>query len=271
MGAAEDLLRRLLPAIGINAIPIVGVFLRGWSPATALSLYWWENLLGALLVALRIVIHRALTKKRGYQRLQLGLQSASEGQRAQVRWRQGRPPQQERKGSFLVEFVVAAVAATAVHGLVLFVVIAKVLTRGPDHAAVLHGVLGVAAFQVGGFLLDLRGIRERPFSWVREQAQSTFNRVLLIHLVLIAGMWLGLHSGTVSFFGPFAVIKALADLGNLLARFGVRADPEEMPAWVVATMNRLGPEGDDFGEYWRAQKAEERRLLEQDEQVARRA
>ena len=36
---------RVLQALGINSVPVLGVFLGGWSTATALLLYWFENLL----------------------------------------------------------------------------------------------------------------------------------------------------------------------------------------------------------------------------------
>lgn len=45
------MLRRLVPLVGVNAVPLGGVFLAGWSPATARTLYWRENLIGATLVA----------------------------------------------------------------------------------------------------------------------------------------------------------------------------------------------------------------------------
>ncbi|HEV8632579.1 MAG TPA: DUF6498-containing protein [Thermoanaerobaculia bacterium] len=263
-----DLLRRLLPLVGINAIPVIGVFWQGWSGATALTLYWWENLIGSLLVVARIVIHRALTRKRGYQRLQLQLQSG-DGPPKRRPGKPLRPPRGEQKGSFLAEFLVAACAATAIHGLLLWLVVGKLLAARPDATALRHGVLGVGAIQLAAFGLDLLGIRQRPFAWIRELAQTTVNRVTLIHLVVIVGMWVGLQTGTVGVFGPFAVLKFLADIGNLLARLGVRADPDEMPPWVAGAVNKVGPKGGDFAEYWRESKAEEKRLLAQDEQIAR--
>src|SRR3954467_4920910 len=83
-------LRRLLPVAGANAVPVAGVFLAGWSAATALTLYWVENLVGSLLVAVRIGAHEALTRKRGHRRLQLALQrephaKAGEARRASKR------------------------------------------------------------------------------------------------------------------------------------------------------------------------------------------
>jgi hypothetical protein len=57
--------------LGLNLVPAGGVALRGWSPATALTLYWCENLIGSVLVALRIAIHRRLTRNRGHYQIQI--------------------------------------------------------------------------------------------------------------------------------------------------------------------------------------------------------
>ena len=259
-----DRARGLVALLGINAIPLAGVFLGGWSGATALSLYWWENLIGSLLVALRLLIHRRLTQKRGYQRLHLSLESRNTG----GTWQPGRRPKVERQGNFVKEFAVVALAATAVHGLLLWFVVRKVLERSPDGTSLRYGVLGVAAVQVTVFLFTLRGLRQRPFAWVREQAQTAVNRVTFVHLVLIVGTWVALKSETVTFFGPFAVLKALADAGNLLRSRGITLDTPEAPRWLTATMNRIASESKrDFGEYWRDLKSEERRLAEQDEEM----
>jgi hypothetical protein len=265
-GPVLDRVRGLVSLLGINSIPLAGVFLGGWSGATALSLYWWENLFGCVLVLTRLLLHRRLTRKRGYERLHLTLASRDGGDAPPQPWRPGRKLKVERKGSFVQEFAVAALAATAVHGLLLWFVVSKVLERSPDGEALRQGVLGVAAVQMLMFLWDLRGLRARPFAWVREQAQTTLNRVTLIHLFLIVGTWVALKSETITFFGPFAVLKALGDFGNLLAKSGVNLDGPEAPRWLAATMERISP-GRDFAGYWRTLKSEERRLAEEDEQA----
>jgi len=265
-GSALDRVRGLVSLLGINSVPLAGVFLAGWSGATALSLYWWENLFGCVLVLARLLLHRRLTHKRGYGRLHLTLASRDTGEPGES-WRPGRRPKVLRKGSFVQEFTVAALAATAVHGLLLWFVVSKVLERSPDGVALRQGVLCVGAVQAATFLWDLRGLRQRPFAWVREQAQTTLNRVTLIHLFLIVGTWVALKSETVTFFGPFAVLKAMADVGNLLAKSGVNLDGPEAPRWLAATMRRIAPDGPDFADYWRKLKGEERRLAEQDEEA----
>jgi hypothetical protein len=259
---------RLLPVLGVNAVPVVGVFFEEWSAATALSLYWCENVLGSLLVALRILVHRAATRKRGHQRQQLSLaahNARDEGGRPGGRGRGGHSG--KLPGSFLGEYVRLALGATAVHGLLLWFLLRKVLDGEPELAQLRNGVVAMAAFQILGFALDLVGIRRRPFAWVREVADSSVRRVNLIHLTLIVGAWVTLSGdGEGDFFGPFTVLKALADVGSALAAVGLRADPEEAPRWLSAVMNRLSP-GRDFAAHWRERKAGERRLFEEDEEV----
>src|SRR6185295_3720279 len=65
----NDAVNRLIRAfqlVGLNSVPVVGVLAVGWSDGTALALYWCESVLGALLVALRIRLHRKATNKRGH-------------------------------------------------------------------------------------------------------------------------------------------------------------------------------------------------------------
>lgn len=261
------MLRRLVPLIGINAVPLGGVFFAVWSPATALSLYWWENLIGSALVALRIALHRALTRKRGHHRLQLGLQ-VSAGGNENGRRRRKRKREDGEPGSFLGEFLLVAGGGTAAHAVLLWAVLRGFLEAGPDGDQLRIGVLAVGLIQLGGFLFDLIGIRQRPFAWIRDLAQATAARVSLLHLTLIAGFWFATGPGGLSgVLRPFVVFKALADLGGVLERLGVNANPEEAPPWLAATMNRVRPEGGDFATYWRERKDRERELRERDEQA----
>lgn len=260
------MLRRWVPLVGINAVPLGGVFLAGWSPATALSLYWWENLVGAALVALRIAIHRALTRKRGHRRLQLGVRQDVGDEERKPR-RRASPSDHGEPGSFLAEFLLVAGAGTAVHGLLLWGLLRGFLETGPEGEQLRLGVLIVSLLQIGGFLLDLVGIRQRPFAWIRDLAQVNAARVSLLHLTLLAGFWFATGpSGLSGVLGPFVVLKALAELGGALSHAGFDADPEESPPWLTAAMNRLRPGGGDFAAHWRERKERERRLREQDEE-----
>jgi hypothetical protein len=261
-------LRRVLPLLGVNLVPVGGVFLADWSPATALTLYWCENLLGSLLVAARIALHRTSTGKRGHRRLQLSLHSHNETAERSGRRRKRFANKDGVRGSFLGEFLLVAGAGTVVHGLLLWAILRKLLESGPRSDDLRTGAIAMATMLVGGFLVDLVGIRRRPFAWIRELAQQAANRVTLIHLALIAGFWFGVKQGGITFFGPFVVLKALAEVGTALSHVGVRVDVEQPPGWLTASMNRLRGDGADFAEHWRESREQERRLLARDEEVA---
>lgn len=57
---------RLLQVLGVNSVPVVGVLAADWTEATALALYWCENVMVTFLVGLRIGLHRRATAKRGH-------------------------------------------------------------------------------------------------------------------------------------------------------------------------------------------------------------
>ena len=59
-------LGRLAQLVGLSTIPLAGVFWRDWSDATALAFYWCETVLVIVFVALRLILHRRRTNKRGH-------------------------------------------------------------------------------------------------------------------------------------------------------------------------------------------------------------
>ena len=52
---------RVVELLGVNAVPVLGVFAGHWSWATALSVSWAENLSAAGLVAARLWLYRRWT------------------------------------------------------------------------------------------------------------------------------------------------------------------------------------------------------------------
>jgi hypothetical protein len=244
---------RWLQTLGVNAVPIGGVFLGGWSAATALALYWWENALGALLVALRIALHRRLTRKRGHLRPQLGIERKIGGRTAPFR-------------SFLAEYAVGALLFTAAHGVLLAVLFSTLLADRPDRAALGAGVAGIAALQLAGFARDAIGLRQRPFAWIRGIASQSLARVVLIHLAIVGGMaFLAWQGRAPAFFGPFAVLKLLADLAGLLP--GRQGQLDEAPAWMDTAVSRLEPGKERFADHWRRQRQRQHRDEQRDEET----
>jgi hypothetical protein len=237
--------RHFLTALGLNAVPAAGWFAGDWSPGTTLLLYWLETLLATLLLTARISLHRRLSPSRGH-------------------WEYQAPPRHDAKGrrvyggngsTFLVSFLVPSLVFTAAHGVFLFafggLVLARSLTpdRIVDPENLLTGLAGIAFFQVLDFLLDLHGLRERPFHWIERLSLLNMARVVLIHLAIIGGMGAAVFFGTRAFFSVFIGLKTLWDCGSCLPPW----KPGTPPRWFSAIMNRIkGPndDGTTFEEFY---------------------
>lgn len=263
-----NLLWRCLQAVGLNAIPAGGFLLGSWSWDTALKLYWFENLLGGLFIGLRIALHRRWTGKGGHYRAHsFGAASAT-----------GKEKPKRLPGSLLASFLVPTILFTAAQGLFLGFALNRLLPAAAEATSAMSwraGALAIAGLLAGGFVWDLRSLRERPFLWLRELAEYHLGRVVLVHLAILGGFvfmaWRGHQPQT--FFLAFAALKTMADLGNLLARAaGIeRVEMETPPSWFAGFMNKLGSKyrGEDFRDYWQRQREQERELVAEDEQVQR--
>lgn len=251
-------LLRVLQALGINSVPVLGVLLGGWSTATALLLYWFENLFSALLVALRIARHRRLTRKRGHW---LAPVSSRTGRRTAAE-----PDESTARSglsSLFGSFLFIALVFTLAHGVFLAVIIFLILPDQFPQAAIVdmealrRGLLAVAGFLVVGLAIDLVGIERRPFAWIKRVADRVLGRVIVVHLTIIFGMlamaWL---EGPRGLFLVFAGFKTLVDIST------VAGDPtprETPPKWLVAVIRGLGgrAKADDFvGFYGRSHRQE---------------
>src|SRR3979490_795627 len=99
-------LRPLLTAIGLNAVPALGWFVGDWSAGTTLVIYWLETLIGTLLVAGRIILHRRIRPSKGHWNYH-----APEAQ----------APQTRENSTYLSAFFVPALVFTVAHGISLAV------------------------------------------------------------------------------------------------------------------------------------------------------
>lgn len=258
----------LLRVLGLNAVPVGGVMLAGWSTGTGLALYWCETLLGTATNALRIALHRRFTNKRGHYRGQLGVEiNAGDSQpsrqtaRGRTKWR-----------SFLTEYLVGSLVFTFAHGLFLAIILGAFIKSWPAKSDLLYGLAGIALFQAGGLAVDLTTLREWPFARLKLQVQSAMGRVVLVHLAIIFGMalvfWLEKPG---SFFWVFGGLKTVSDVGGLFAgRSGAMADanaaPAAPPRWAKRVVEKIAP-GEDFDVYWQRERAREAREGAEDEEV----
>lgn len=198
----------VLQVLALNAVPLYGVYRAGWSWGTILALYWCESVLGGLAVALRMVVHRRLTRKRGYWRPHLGLKLTLNDVPRTFR-------------SFVAEFLTASLGFNVAHGILLALLLGWVVDRDPGaavHLAALKRPLELFVLVLTASLaVDLQAVRSRPFAWIRGLAEGAARRLVAIHLTLLAGFFGAQILGAPrTAFGVFAVLKLLADLAGAL-------------------------------------------------------
>jgi hypothetical protein len=245
-----------------NAVPVWGFTSQGWSPATTLVVYWVETLIGTLLIALRMAIHRHLTHKRGYE--------VEKGE-VTITVSSGTGGSKQLHPGYVSAFLVGALGFTLVHGIFLLALVKLVLPQtgggSVDPEALRQGVLSTGGFLVLAFLLDLIDLRQRPFAWIRALAEGTFSRIVIVHITIVLGMILAmlLHRAR-PLFAIFVALKALADITAHTPQWR----PKEAPAWLSGVLNRMAPKGkkgEEFGTYWKRTEASERAREAQDEVV----
>jgi len=223
----------LLFALLLNAIPLYGVKVHGWSASTVVVLYWFENLAVAVFTCLRIALHRKLTRKRGHWRAgALGAQA------------NGQPI----KAGLLGEYAVIAFVFTLVHGIFVGAFVAIAASNHPNQpiwqfsrAEFLQGAQLMLLVMAAEFVVDAILMRGRSFAWLKGYVGQRMGRVLVMHLTIIVGM--GAMMATESPFAVLYVLIGLKTLWDLLAS-NASARPSELPAkpprWLGAVADKLG-------------------------------
>lgn len=221
-------LTRLAEMVGVNSIPIVGVFAGDWSSSTALSVYWLENLIASGLIAARLWLHR--------------------------RWQAPAPGDGDEppRAKAPAEVLVTAVPFTLAHGLFLAFIFGVVTKLAPDPNQLRQAALGLLVVQGVSFGLDLWTLDRWPAARVNERADHLMGRVVLVHLTIIVGMfvaaWLDRPE---SFFGFFVGCKLLGDVTQFLPKVD-QGTPDQPPRWLAGIMRRFPRQnGETFEEYWR--------------------
>jgi hypothetical protein len=259
-----------LQALGASSVPVVGTFAAGWSAATALALYWCENLLGALLISILIACHRRLTRKRGHWRSQLGTRTRTIGK---VRGKRVvHTPKESGDRSFFSEFLSTSLAFNLAHGVFLALLLGIFLPRQGatpvDPAALRNGLVAMAVVLLAGFAFNLVRLRDRPFAWLRRSAQLSLGRMALIHLSILFGVFLAATTGRPErFFLLFIVLKLIADVATSLPFLEVKMSGE-IPRWALWLARKGQPEmtEEEVREDWRETVRQERETEERDEE-----
>lgn len=228
-------LLRFVQLVGLSAVPFIGVYNAGWSSATAVALYWCESVMAALLIALRVRLHRRATNKRGHY-IEVRVTTTTNGSTRTTK----------KTGYFGGSFLFIALvfsAAQAVFLAFLLHLIGKI-----DVVALKQGVSYSAAFLVIGFVIDLVGLRNRPFAWVRNMVNGAMGRVMVMHLFVMIGFFVAaMKKLPHQVLGVFIVLKLMNDLATQLPQY----NPKEAPRWMVRLL------GGGFADYWRKERSNE--------------
>ena len=252
-------------ALLINAVPLIGVRYFEWSAINVLVLYWFENLLIAGCTAVRLVMHRRWTRKRGYFRRtnRLGIRIND------------KPADMGLVG----EYATAAFAFTLAHGIFVGGIALLVHQNYPDQAMwqlswdqVLRGAAAIAAFLGIELLVDLTRIRGASFAALRDYAQGRMSRIVVLHLAIIFGMMAMAMSNS-----PMGVLYVLIALktGSDLIGIAVRGAPKiadsdtPPPAWTMKMADKLGKDKGGAGGFlkqWQAERERARKDAAEDEE-----
>ena len=216
-GADPRLLSKLFRLLASSLVPGGGYLLYQWTPATALALYWFENVIGSVAMAIRISEHRRLNGDRAHRDPQLGLKFTSEDSRGKEK--------PVKFKSFLSEFVTGMTAFGVAHGAFLVVALAAIVQK-PDWAALKQGAIAIALCHAIAVTVDLFTIQNWPFEKLKEQAQSLMGRTILVQFALIGGTWLAIAKDQPdSFFKVFVWLKTASDVAGMVTSLALPKPP----------------------------------------------
>ena len=254
---------RLLFVLAVNAVPVYGVYYRGWSASTVVALYWAENLMIAVFTCARIARHRALTRKRGH-------------------WRQGqlgtKVNDKPSTQGLLGEYATMAFVFTLAHGIFVGAFVGLgASTHGDDthwqfsRDQFAYGVGWIAATLALEFVFDAFTLRRRSFAWLKAYVGQRMGRVLVMHFVIIIGMFAMMTTES-----PFAVLYVLIGIKTLwdLAAGGkveaAQALPPEPPRWAESLADSVAKKGGGAGAMrkdWERERAAQIAAAREDEEV----
>jgi hypothetical protein len=243
----------LLALLAVNAVPVAGWFVGGWSAGTTLVVYWFETVAACVFVSARIVAHRRMSPRRGHFSY---LAPSSSRQRS--------------KASFLQGFLVTSLVFSAAHGLFLGVILfvldnnGQGALAGVDWRSVKLGSLYVLVALAIDFVVDLPGLRHWSFWQIEQTANRSLGRIAVVHLTLVIGMFGAAMTDASALFGVFVVLKTLYSLSMALPQW----EPATAPTWLSRTMNRIPSvhPGQRFEDAWAKDRADEAERRERNEE-----
>lgn len=237
----------LVTMLSVIAIPAAGWFIGQWSGGTTLAVYWFENVAMSTFIVAQIRIHQRWNPRRGHFRY--------------------RAPSANRASSpmsFAKSFAVTSLTFSAAHGVFLGAMLFLLDRNGEsalasvDWRSVAFGCLSVFCFLAVDFVVDLLTLRQRTFAEMEQTANRAFQRVVVVHLTLILGLFgVAVTGAPAAFFGVFVALKTLLALSVVLPQW----DPAEAPVWLSRVMNKVPnvQRGRSFEEHWAKDREDENR------------
>ena len=251
---------RLFEALAVNAVALYGLTRDEWSLATLFVVYWGENLMNTVFVGGRILLHRALTLKRGHWTVSnTGSLTITVNGKEISRTQRGTT-------TLLASFVTTNLIFSLAHGVFVVVLVFGLLDLAPSWPSVRRGLLGMLTAQAIAFSLDAVTIGTRSFAWIRRRADAAQGRMLVLHLALIGGAFvLFWTERPASFFVVFVVLKLLYDLAA--AAPWKQELPLEAPGFVRALGRMVNKPGVE--DVWKKEVEAQRRKQIEDEEPMR--
>lgn len=215
----------LATMLAVNAIPLTGWFVGGWTAGTTLAVYWFETVVASLFVALRALLHKRWSPRHGH-----------------FRYEAPGPDQRYSRTSFIKGFFFTTLIFSAAHGFFLAVIVlllthnGKAALIGIDWHTVGFGCLQVLVALAVDFLIDLPSLRRWSFWQLEVMASRGFMRVAVVHLTLIFGMFaVAVTDAPSALFGVFVVLKTMYSLSVTFPQW----EPATPPRWLSRAMNRI--------------------------------
>lgn len=202
-------------ALGINAVPAAGFFGLGWGWETTMLLYLIENLVGIILVALRIrLLSPAQEEVMGMSLPKTPpVQGKKPGQKVQhYAWPTLNGVLYNRN-ELLKSFLLITGGFSLVTGVFIGAILFLVMRVTPDLEALRSGLVGILSFQLVALLSDVAWRRPLSLVHAEKMGEQSMGRVALLYLAVFAGVCAAsFHSS--GFLLPFIGLKTMVDVGQ---------------------------------------------------------
>jgi hypothetical protein len=160
-----------------------------------------------------------------------------------------RVTRRRRAVPYSVVFGLTATLACVVQGAFLFFVLQQAgLLDAIRLLELQSGLRAIAVLVALGFLIDLFGLRQRPFAWIDAISLRVLRRMLVVQAVIIIGFAaVGWFHAPQALLAGFALFKLLTDVGSQVPEY----HPREAPRWMVRWL------GAGFADHWRRERHQE--------------